>query len=175
MTTPAVYSSLLQNFLSEGDSGFCVPLAVAVLLPEVPLDQIKKAFEEAGRIKRRGTNLLVLRKALASLGYALMQIRDSSFIQTYPGVHKKLRAVTSLHPKRFKKSFEGRNLLFWGNSHTWAMKDGEVQDWAHTRSLRVNLIWEIIPKHPDGKGGEIYREEELLHLRSFDYENRKWV
>ena len=145
MKPQELYSSLQKNFRDSGDRGFCVPLAISALTG-LDWKKVQKVFLEVGRPKGKGTTLIQVKAALAKLGYELEQVDEFSIIRTYPGVHRNLKSITSKHTTRFKESFKGKKLMMWGRSHTWAVIDGETEDWSHTRSLRANLVFEIVKK-----------------------------
>ena len=140
------YSKLVAESNSSGDNNDCFPKAIAVLTG-LPLADVIKAFAEAGRLTGKGTPWGVAREGVKALGYKLERV-DSMWqcrmLESYPGVHKNLKNITTRHPVRFAKQWEGVSVLMHVNAHVAAVKDGKMHDWSINRSKHVIDIYKVV-------------------------------
>ncbi len=168
------YNELKAYFSEQGDRGFCVPLALTILTG-LPPEVVSEALERHGRKKGEGTSGITKKRALFDLGFELVHVDPRSIINNYPGVHRKLRHVTSKHMTRFPEAFRGRSLYFSNGSHAWTCLDGEPQDWSHNRSLRATWIFRLIPKCPLNTSFYVWHEYQLKENRLFNWETQSWL
>src|SRR5688572_11021759 len=116
----------------------CAVIAVSIACG-VTYETAHAALKAAGRQDRKGTYAHQTVKAIESLGFRVRtwdrkELR--SMIDSYPGIHATHKNITTHHPRRFAKAWEGSgNLLLRTQRHILACKDGTVHDWSINRSL----------------------------------------
>jgi hypothetical protein len=131
---------------ASGDSNACFPIAVS-LLTGVDISTVRQAFADAGRKDGQATPWGVARVAVESIGYKMERLPIAwkfDKIATYPGVHKKLQNITTRHPVRFAKQWEGESVLFHINGHVAAVVDGRMMDWSSNRSKHVMDVYKLV-------------------------------
>lgn len=140
------YAAAREVTAAAGDDNACFPQAVA-LLSGLPLEEVRAAFAEAGRKNGKATPFTVAHAAVAALGFKLEKVEwkwQWDMIATYPGVHKNLKNITTRHPVRFKKAWEGQSVMLHVNGHVAAVKDGVMHDWSINRSMHVINIYKLV-------------------------------
>ncbi len=142
-----VFNEVQQASVAAGENNDCFPKAVAILT-ELPYETVTEAFSEAGRVSNQATPWAVARVAIEALGFKLERIAnfERDMIASYPGIAKTLKNVTTHHPARYKKCWEGQSVLLHTNRHVSAVKDGKMHDWAINRSLHVIGTYRIVAK-----------------------------
>lgn len=146
LTVAPEYRALRTETLAAGDENDCFPTAAAILTG-LPLSEVREAFAAAGRKTGKGTPWAVAHEALKALGFKLVKkdwrwTRD--MIDSYPGVHKNLKNITTRHPARFAKAWEGQNVLLHSHAHVSAVRDGAPVDWSINRSKHVIAVYDIV-------------------------------
>ncbi len=140
------YSAMLMTSLASGDNNDCFPKAIAVLTG-LPFETVVAAFAEAGRVTGKGTPWGIAREAIKALGFKLERMGPAwwdDMLESYPGVHKNLKNITTRHPVRFAKQWEGVSVLMHVNAHVAAVKDGKMHDWSINRSKHVIDIYKVV-------------------------------
>lgn len=138
----SVLSETLYREATEDDNNVCAPVATSVVTG-VDLDEVMELYFAKGRVKGRGVATNMTLDILEEMGFASEWIDPSKIIKLYPGVHGKLKNVTTHHPKRFNKVWPVGAYLLRSRGHISAVVDGRLHDWAEGRSLRVNAIYKI--------------------------------
>ena len=142
------FFKLAEASIAAGEKADCFPFATAAA-SGIPYPEVLQAFADAGRKRCQASYLHVGRKAFEILGlthHEWHSIAIKSIISTYPGVHKKLKNVTTRHPVRFAKAWEpyrDRRLIFMNYKHACGFRYGIVQDVSRNKVMQVNFIWEI--------------------------------
>jgi hypothetical protein len=146
ISNPEIFTKTAKAFGDEGDANFCAPVAVAIITGK-PVAEVKKAFADAGREEGKGTPIDVTRDALKALGFKMAKVSDkevAAIIATYPGRHNTLKHITTHHPRRFPKAFEGKgDFLFQTVNHIAAFVGGAVQDHSVNSALRVKALYRV--------------------------------
>lgn len=143
-----VYAAAAKELAGANDANACAPLAVSILTRR-PLAEILALFEQAGRVKNKATPRAITREVIEGLGWGIRELTAGDrreIIDSYPGVHKNLKNITTHQPARFKKQWDALNLgpcLLFSIGHVSAFENGEVHDWAKGSALRVIGIWEL--------------------------------
>lgn len=137
------YTALSSERSAMGENNDCAVVAVSIVC-NVPYSVAHAALKKAGRKDRHGTFPYQTYAAIESLGKKLRAVNPREIIDTYPGVHKNLKHVTTHHPRRFSKSFsQGKVYLFSVRRHILAVKGDTVHDWSINKSKQVLLIFEV--------------------------------
>jgi len=145
------FSNLVQDSRMVGEYNDCAVKAIA-LVCDVPYAAAHAALQKHGRTTRKGTAFRAIRMAIGDLGFWLKEWSSTDrrmLIETYPGVHKNLRQITTHHPRRFPKAWaplKDKRLLLYVPKHVAAFKDGEVHDWTVNTAKRVWMVWEVWKK-----------------------------
>ena len=139
-----IYKKLEKEAKAMGDNNFCTVLAAAALTG-LPYKECYEAFEKAGRVKGKGSNLIEQRKAFKSLGYKMTKFNLNKIKKKYKGHHKELKGLTSYHPIRFHYAWRDVPDL-WLNmkAHVAAFKDGKVVDYTKTKKRRLLGAYRIV-------------------------------
>lgn len=125
----------------------CAVKAVAIVTGE-PYEKVHNLMWKLGRKPRDGTSFHIIIATLRLLGWEVeCQHRSKLYregglmremINSYPKPHNNLKKVTTHHPRRFPKQWEGfPDCILGTDGHVLAFKDGEVKDWSINKSLRV--------------------------------------
>lgn len=134
------------------DKNFCAAIALAALTG-IDAVVVRDALEGAGRKRNCATYSYQMRTALNSFGFDMIQLdwrEHAKIIESYPGVHRKLKHITTHRPRRFKKAWADKgNMLMITPDHAAALVDGEVVDWSINNSLRVIDLYRIVPIIPN--------------------------
>jgi hypothetical protein len=142
------YGELSKDSRSFDEKKDCAVIAVAVAC-EVSYAEARAALAAAGRKDKSGTQFLITREAIESLGFRLRQwtfTEVTEFLRSYPGNQylEGYKTITTHHPRRFPKIWKGTGtLLFRVSGHICCCKDGVVHDWAVNASLRVHTILSV--------------------------------
>jgi len=140
------YQAASADIAAAGDENACFPAAIA-LLTGLELPVVLQAFSEAGRKTGQATPWGIAREAVKALGYKMVRkdyIWTRSIIESYPGVHKTLQNITTRHPVRFAKQWEGQTCLLHVDGHVAAVVDGRILDWSANRAKRVIAAYDIV-------------------------------
>lgn len=140
------YAKVRQDIASAGDANACFPAAISVL-SGLPFETVQKAFAEAGRKNGKGTPWGTAERACKALGLQMKRLPtkwELDMIESYPGVHKNLKNITTRHPVRFAKAWAGKSVMLHVNGHVAAVKDGKMHDWTINRSMHVIAVYEIV-------------------------------
>ena len=133
----------LKGSAIEGDSNFCLPLAIAAVTG-LDMKKVTLGLEKLGRIRRGGTSINDARKFLKANGFKITAVSAESFIKKYAGKHKKLNNVTTHHPDRFRSVWaDERNYIFHCSKHSVGVVNGVVHDHSRGSSRRAQEIWKI--------------------------------
>jgi hypothetical protein len=133
------YSALKDAAYSEGDRGFCGPLAIAALTG-IPMKESLALCAAAGRKFKRGTYLSTVQVVLKQLGYSMTKVTSQLIIHRFPRGGEGFKNITTHQPARFPEAFKGLNLLLTTKSHFAAVVNGVTVDWSTNKSLRVRHI-----------------------------------
>lgn len=137
------YAAMRDDRRALNETNDCAVVALA-LVADVTYPVAHETLRQVGRKPRRGTYVVHTLEALKRLGKNYRMIMSRDLINTYPGVHKNLRHVTSHHPRRFPKTFsDNKTYLFVTSRHILAVKGNTVHDWSINKSLQVQTIYEI--------------------------------
>jgi hypothetical protein len=146
----AEFEGLRRVASDNNEKGDCAVKAL-VLLTGLPYAQVNQALIEGGRKPRRGTQWWVMDRGLEILGFKREKIDGwiEKMIASYPGGHSRMAHITTHHPRRFKKQWQGvEPLLLDCSRHVAAFKDGVVHDWTINQSMRVNNVFRIVRVEP---------------------------
>lgn len=116
-------------------------LAISEFLT-IPYEQAETFYNSA-----KGKNNRVqaaLRLAKKQLNIKLREVNTYKIISQYPGVHAALQHITSHHPQRFSKVFQGKNFFAVTNKQAFAIKDGKTLDETSKRKFRVEKLYEVV-------------------------------
>jgi len=143
---PSQYLEVRKGSFGKNENNDCAVVAVAIVCG-VSYDVAHAELKRCGRKDRQGTYNSITQQAVKNLGKELKFIPSHEFIRTYPGVHSKLRHVTTHHPRRFPKSFDKSKTYLWSvRGHILAVKDGTVIDWSINKAKHVYSIYEVVDK-----------------------------
>lgn len=126
----------------------CTVMAM-VTVTGLPYAVCHAALEAEGRKIGRGAYTHQYVKALASLGFEARRWSVAEMVnlsRSYWDLHRKQVAnITTHHPRRFPKCFEGKGpLMLKCNGHVAGMDaNGVVHDWTINRSMRVIEIYSV--------------------------------
>ncbi len=141
--TPERYAALSAALDLAGHKNFCGPLALA-LLAGVGWQEAIETCKAHGYTSESGmaTNSLIL--AFRQHFFQCELLPDEKIILQYPKGHRDvLKNITTHHPRRFPKPFEGLNLLMVVKGHFVAVCDGQVQCYAVNNSLRCLMLYSV--------------------------------
>lgn len=140
---------------SLGDKSACAIIAISILTGVCPLI-VYEICELMGRVKNTGTKMFIIERCIELLGFHVEKLDAKMFISTYPKPHSSvLRFMTTHHPRRFPKSFQGENLLLVTHAHAAAVKDGKLVDWSINRILFVHIVWRVKDSMPVDRNDDI--------------------
>ncbi len=142
-TVPDAYTEIRKSAFGKNETNDCAVVAVAIVCG-VSYDVAHEELSRQGRKHRKGTYFSQTQAAIKNLGKQLRFVPSQDFIRTYPGVHAKLKHVTTHHPRRFAKCFDkSKTYLFQVPGHILAVKEGVVVDWSINKSKQVHSIYEV--------------------------------
>ena len=128
-----MYEELKKTSKALGEKNVCVPLAVSIVTGE-DFKVVLYAFEEAGRIKGRGTPWKVTQKAVESLGYKMVE-----------GSFRWAKTARTAERELTRKCW-GRPVLIDFNKHVAAWDGEKIDDWSRGRCLRTTgRVFKLVP------------------------------
>ena len=137
------YSNMRAQSCAMNENNDCAVVALAIVC-NVSYAVAHAELKKLGRKDRKGTFFHHTAQAVKNLGKSLQYVSARSFIDTYPGVHKNLKHVTTHHPRRFNKCFDpSKTYLFQTRRHILAVKNGETKDWTVNKAKQVVAIHEV--------------------------------
>ena len=141
---PDQYQILRKGSFAKNETNDCAVVALAIVC-DLPYEVAHAELKRLGRKDRRETLYSLTFQAVKNLGKTVNFVPSYEFIRTYPGVHAKLKHVTTHHPRRFPKCFDKSKTYLWQvRGHILAVKGGEVLDWSINKSKQVHSIYEVI-------------------------------
>lgn len=114
------------------DTNFCTVIAVATVLNQ-SFGKARFKLQKAGRVHRKGTNVILYHAVLKRSGYSL------NYISGFEGHHVKTMG---------QKLGQGTYLI-QVRGHVLAMVDGKINDWSEDRSLRVRTVFKVTKKESE--------------------------
>lgn len=109
----------------------------------ISYDVAHEALARAGRKPRRGSFLVA--RHFHMFGKNLLPVDPRNKINQYPKAHRKLKHVTSYHPRRFPKVWtDGKTYIARSRGHVFAIINGVTHDWSHGSALRVRQLFEVV-------------------------------
>jgi hypothetical protein len=147
---PSMTFTRLQNEAdSLGETNDCTVKAIAIVC-DVSYKVAHAALKKAGRKNRKGAYVSDQRRAVKELGFEMVRVDRSFFIDRYPGNHKNLKSVTTHHMQRFWKVWcDGDTYLIYTSRHVGAVINGVNHDWTKGRAMRACNIYRIVKKVDD--------------------------
>jgi len=139
-----LYKKLKKDAKKLGDNNFCTVLAAAAITG-LTYKECFDAFEQAGRKKKQGANILVQKKAFKILGYKMVKYPIWNIKKRYKGAHKNLKYLTTYHPIRFAYAWrDAPDLYLQGSKHAAAYVGGKIVDWSNDRKSRVTSAYRVV-------------------------------
>lgn len=124
----------------------CSALAISIITGK-PYSEAYAILKSLCKKDSDFTNKALMAEAINLLGFRcrfLVYIERRAIIDAYPGVHKNLKSISTRHPEKFKKAWEGvGDCLLFSGRHVSAYKDGEVQGLAKGCAKKVTEIWRV--------------------------------
>ncbi len=121
----------------------CAVVAVAAAAG-IPYAEAHALMSAEGRKPRRGTPMFITESVMAGLGFKMVRVPASTFIQRYPKAHQILAGVTTHHPDRFNKIWkDGNTYMFRTRRHILTVRNGINCDWTRGTAKRVEEIYLI--------------------------------
>lgn len=138
-----IYHEVKERGQEAGECKDCSVVAVAIACG-VDYEVAREALAAEGRQERTGVYTGQILRAVKRLGKDCKEVASTDFIYQYPGVHSKLKSVTTHHPDRFKKVWEnGKTYLLMTSRHVLTVQNGVNHDWTRGSSKRVQEIYEV--------------------------------
>lgn len=132
-----------SSALASRETNDCAVVAVAAACG-VSYDEAHGVLAAAGRKNRKGTYPCLTYAAIAHFGFKLTRVPPEHFISRYPGVHSKLRSVTTHHMDRFPRVWaDGHTYLIHVTRHVLAVVDGVNMDWSRGCAKRAQRIYRL--------------------------------
>lgn len=147
---PAAYTQIMEDEARKAlnEKRDCTVVALTVVTG-LPYHTCHAALKEAGRKDRRGAYASDYITALKALGFAVRRWTSAEMVamsRSYWDVYgKNVAGLTSHHPRRFPKCWEGKGpLLFRSRGHLAGVDaNGVVHDWSINRSLRLIDVYSV--------------------------------
>lgn len=141
--TTELYTIMKAEQQAAGETRDCTVKALAIAA-SVNYQTAKAALKRNGRKDGKGTSKIVVLAAAKELGRSLTVVKQESFINKYPGVHKGLHNITTHHPARFHSVWEdGRTYIAFTKDHALAIVNGVTHDWSAKRSLQIKSLYRV--------------------------------
>ncbi len=139
----APYKQVRAGSEHHKEKADCAVVAVAAAAG-IPYTEAHALMAAEGRKPRRGTPMFITGSVLAQLGFKMVRVSSSSFIQRYPKAHQILRNVTTHHPDRFNHIWkDGNTYMFRTRRHILTVRNGVNCDWTRGTAKRVEEIYLI--------------------------------
>ena len=138
------FKSMCEDARALGEHNDCTVKAIAITTG-VPYKKVHEAMRSKGRKNGKGATLWQMELACKDLGFVMKRVNKNNFLSQYPK-SAKLQNITTHHPAKYNKVWkDGKNYIFSTNKHVVAVKDGVNHDWTVGRSLRVQVLYEVVP------------------------------
>jgi len=141
-------SSEYKTVRTTGEKNDCAVVCVASVCGvsyQVAYDKLK----QLGRKPGKGAYTSQIFGAISDFGFGARLVLTRKIIDSFPGVHKNLKNITTYHPRRFPESFDRTKvyMAFTVNKrHVLSIVDGKTVDWSANKALRIGLIYEVFKR-----------------------------
>jgi len=137
------FVELTRHTIAHAETNDCAVKAIAAAT-DAPYTTVLNALYAAGRRPRRGTPMAATEQVMQQLGFRMVPVLMSHFIEQYPAPHHTLRSVTTHHPDRFRKVWaDGQTYLLRTRSHILCVKNGVNLDWTRGKAKRAWRIYRV--------------------------------
>lgn len=132
-----------QASFAFNEANDCTVRALAIAAG-VPYADAHATLQQLGRNNGRGVYFnSIMNEAFKRHGCRLTRVNMLDTIATYPGVHSKLKSLTTHHPDRFKAQWPAGTFIMFTSGHVLAIKDGVNHDWTRGRAKRAVSLWRV--------------------------------
>jgi hypothetical protein len=139
-----VFKSMCEDAYSLGENNDCTVKAIAITTG-IEYKKVHAALKSVGRRNGKGATIWQMQQACKSLGYEMVSVPKKNFLEQYPK-SANLKNITTHHPEKFHKVWkDGKKYIFSTAKHVAAVIDGVNHDWTVGRSLRVQVVYEVVP------------------------------
>lgn len=142
LTPSNLFAAMHGESVAREERNDCTVKALAAACG-ISYDVAHEALARSGRKPRRGSFLVA--RHFHMFGKNLLPVDPRNKINQYPKAHRKLKHVTSYHPRRFPNVWkDGKTYIARSHRHVFAIIDGVTHDWSHCRALRVVQLFEVV-------------------------------
>ncbi len=140
-----VFLSVCEDSKKFGETNDCTVKSISITTG-VPYEKVHAALKKFGRKDRKGASIFQMEMACKELGFEMKIRNKRDFMDKYPASGRKLKNITTNHPKKYNKAWkDGKNYIFSTSGHVAAVVDGVNHDWTVGRYFRVISVFEVVP------------------------------
>lgn len=138
-----VFLSMCEDAKELGEHNDCTVKAIAIATG-VEYSKVHAELKKVGRKNNKGATIWQMQRACVALGFKMVSVPKKNFLDKYPK-SANLKNITTHHPEKFNKVWkDGKKYIFSTARHVAAVINGVNHDWTVGRSLRVQVVYEVV-------------------------------